>query len=580
MRAWISDRNVAAEIAVGVWAIAVATYSQYAALVNRYVVSGDAPQAISWLQRFRYPDAFNNDLLSDLAAQMHGQLGFVFFYRAFAPLVDPLWLSKFVPVVLLAVFAVYTFRLVNQFSTPFAAVLTAGLAIVTPTFLELMAGGHQRAFALPLMMAFLYYVTISAWRRACVALVILALFYPMGFLLGVPTYAMALVVGCRDRDWIATIRAPFAWLAVVTIACGTLLAVKNVYAPDPRIGRIVTRAEMTGRPEFYAIGRTAILPTPGLPEEMADQLVGTVRSLSLGYPAALLRLATGVSRWALIVPMVLVGLLVTLVVFRGVVRRSLAVPPVLVYFLIAGVMFHVLADRLLFRLYLPSRYLSYPVQLSGLVMAGLAVGYLVASISRTRVRYAVQIVLLVLIGWQVGLTRNIGLIDQSAARPLYEFLQTLPREALIASHPDAADYIPTFARRKVFVNFEQSYPFFDVYWRTMSSRTTSLFDAYYAETREQVYTFCEANGIDYLVVRLRDFDDAYLAHNRIYFQPFERDIRARLISHHRYALAQVADEDMLFRDGDTFVIGRQALKSGARTAGLLKENVCPTAQCS
>lgn len=319
----VKRRNVTAEIVVVLWAAAVATFSQYAALVNRYVVNADAPQAISWLQHFRDPSVFNNDLLSDIASQMHGQIGFVLFYQAFAPLVDPLWLSKFIPIVLLAVFAVYTYRFVNQFSTTFAAVLTAGLAIIAPIYLEIMAGGHQRAFALPLLMAFLYYLTIRAWRRACVTLALQALFYPMGFLLCVPTYAMALVAANWHRDWARTIRAPLAWLAIVTMTFGTLLAVKNVYAPDPRIGRIVTRAEMSGRPEFSVAGRTQILPTLGLPREMSDQLVGITRSLSLDYPAALMRATPGFARTYVIV--LLLGILIVAMglVVRGISRRSL-----------------------------------------------------------------------------------------------------------------------------------------------------------------------------------------------------------------------------------------------------------------
>jgi hypothetical protein len=200
----------------------------------------------------------------------------------------------------------------------------------------------------------------------------------------------------------------------------------------------------------------------------------------------------------------------------------------------------VLADWLLFRLYLPNRYLIYTIQLSGLLTVSLVIGYLVARIPALAVRRAIQVALLVAVAARIDLTRNIGLSDQSAEAPLYEFLRTLPPDSLIASHPYAADFIPTFAHRKVFVNFELSYPFYDNYWRVIRARTSALFDAYYAETREEAYKFCVANNIDYLVVRMRDFQPEYLATHKIYFEPFDTEVRQLVAGLRRHALANIS----------------------------------------
>jgi hypothetical protein len=554
-------RNLAVEVLVVLWAIAVATYSQYAALTNHYVVNGDTPAAISWMQQFRDPTLFNNDLLSDIAAQIQGQPGFVLFYRAFAVFIDPLLLSRFVPIVLLAAFALYTYKFVHRFSTQYAAVLTAGLAIVAPTYLEIMSGGHQRAFALPLLMAFLYYVAISAWRRACAALALQAVFYPMAFLVCVPTYAMALLGLPSRRGWAAAPRHAIVWFVAVVAVCVTLLSIANVFAPDPKIGRIVTRVEMEGRPEFYAAGRTRVLPSEGLRRDMTDQLIALSRALSLGYPHTLLRLTAGLNRAFIMAPLALAMFLASLFIGRALRRRVVVIPPVLIYLLAAGVVMYVLADLVLFRLYLPNRYLVYTVQISGLLIVGLAAGHLVELIRAAQVRRVVQVVLLALIALRVDLTRDIGLADQSAGRPLFEFLETLPPTVLIASHPDAADYIPTFARRKVFLNFELSYPFYDVYWQTITERTTAFFDAYYAGTRADAYEFCVKHRIDYLVVRMRDFQQDYLSTHRIYFEPFEQHVRARIAVTPHHALAGIRPEEMLFRDGDTFVISTDILRA-------------------
>lgn len=567
-------KNVAVQIAVVAWAITVATYSQYASFVNYYVVNSDAPNAITWMQRFRDPDVFKNDLLINFSTQIFGQVGFVWFYRALMPLFDPLLVSRFVPVVLLAIFALYTFWFVRTFSTTFAAVIAAVLAIVTPTYLEIMAGGHQRAFALPLLMAFLYYVATTRWRPACVVLVLQALFYPMAFLICVPTYVLALVGPPFRGVSIGALRQPLLWFVPIVLACGLFLSVRNVFAPDPVVGRIVTRTEMEGKPEYYEIGRTRVLPTSGVVRETVDQVVGLARSLSLDYPHALLSVSPGASKALVLIPLLAILAAALLFAGRAVAQGTLVIPPVLLYFVAAGAVMYVLADWLLFRLYLPNRYLIYTIQLSGLLTASLVIGYLVARIQAPTARRAIQLALLLVVAARIDLTRNIGLTDQSAEAPLYEFLRTLPVDAVIASHPYAADFIPTFAHRKVFVNFELSYPFYDNYWRVIRARTSALFDAYYAETREEAYKFCVANNVDYLVVRMRDFQPEYLATHRIYFEPFDSEVRHLVTGRRQHALSNISPDEMLFRLGDTFVISR-AILNGAVLRGTDASRVAP-----
>ena len=307
---------------------------------------------------------------------------------------------------------------------------------------------------------------------------------------------------------------------------------------------------------------------------MSDQLVGLSRALSLEYPRALLRFTPGSNKAFVVAPLVLIVIAALVVTGRAIARRALVIPPVLIHFLGAGTVMYILADWLLFRLYLPNRYLVYTVQISGLLIASLLTGHLIDRINRLAIRRAVQVLLLVAVAVRIDLTQNIGLNDQSAGRPLYEFLETLPPDAMIAAHPYAADYIPTFAHRKVFLNFELSYPFYDVYWRTIRARTTAFFDAYYARTREETYAFCVANGIDYLVVRERDFQPDYLATHRIYFEPFNTEVRERVAQTGEHALSKVSADEMLFRDGDVFVISREVLKDGlaapqARTGAIV-----------
>lgn len=557
----LKPRNPVAEVAVVLWAIAAATHSQYSSLVNHYVVNGDAPSPIYWLQRFREPLLFRDDLLTDFAVQMHGQWGFVLFYRLLALVAEPLFVSRFMPILLLTVFALYVYKFVRFFSTTYAGVLTAGLAVMMPTYLEIMSGGHQRAFALPMLASFMYYLATGARRTACLILALLAMFYPMVFLVCGITYALSLASPPWNRASLRQRVPALALFAAVLTICSALLALKYTYAPNPQIGRLVTRAEMEGRSEFYVSGRAQVLPTAGLLREFGDHLVGLSRALTLGYPHMLVRGNSSVARKTYVVVPAVLGVLVVGVCFGLAVRRGReVVPKEIPYLVMSGALLYVLADLVLFRLYLPNRYLIYTVHIAGLLMVGLVGGYVINCVRIASVRRVIQVLLLAMVAARIDLAKGVGLTDTTANRPLYEYLATLPANTVIASHPDLGDFIPTFSRRKVFVNFELSVPFFTTYWTTITERTKTFFDAYYAESRQEAYAFCVLNGIDYLVVRARDFDPDYLSGHRIYFEPFDAYVRARLAVHHPYALAAIGTHEMLFRYGDTFVISKDSLK--------------------
>jgi hypothetical protein len=493
---------------------------------------------------------------------MHGQWGFVLFYRIVALAAEPLWVSRFMPIVLLAVFAWYVYKFVRHFSTTYGGVLTAGIAVMMPTYLEIMSGGHQRAFALPMLMAFMYYLATGARLTACLPLALLAMFYPMVFLVCSITYAISLVSPPWDRGSLRRRLPAVALAAAVFTICGALLALKYAYAPNPQIGRIVTRAEMEGRPEFYASGRAQVLPTVGLIREFRDQVVGLARAVTLGYPRTILRSSASTARKPYVVVPAVVGVLTLALYFGLAVRRGRALVPIELGFLVvSGVLMYVIAERVLFRLYMPNRYLVYTVQPAGLLLVGLISAFLINSIRLGLLRRSIQLVLLLLVAARVDLAKGIGLTDVSAERPLYEYLAGLPADVVIATPPELGDFIPTFSRRTVFLNSELSMPFFTTYWTTITDRTKALFDAYYAESRRDVHAFCMRNGIDYLVVRLRDFDPGYLATHRIHFQPFDEYVRSRLATPRPRALARIENHEMLFRYGDTFVISSDTLKN-------------------
>jgi hypothetical protein len=136
-------------------------------------------------------------------------------------------------------------------------------------------------------------------------------------------------------------------------------------------------------------------------------------------------------------------------------------------------------------------------------------------------------------------TRGTGIVDMSSHKDLYDYLQSLPKDSMIAAHPMLADGIPTFTQRKVFINYELSNPFFDRYWETVKKRTYDFFDAYYSENLSSVLKFCKENGIDYLVIDREHFTGEYLAGGEIYFEPFNTYILDLVKKRDNFALTKV-----------------------------------------
>jgi hypothetical protein len=137
---------------------------------------------------------------------------------------------------------------------------------------------------------------------------------------------------------------------------------------------------------------------------------------------------------------------------------------------------------------------------------------------------------------------------------LFRFLNTVPKDAVIAAHPFLADGIPTFAQRIVFVNAELAHPFFDKYWETIKGRTVELLEAYYAEDSSTVQKFCRRNGISYFVVDRWHYDSRYFAAPRVQFEPFNTYVRSLVDGKKEYALLKVPNEEKIFIDGEVFVI--------------------------
>jgi hypothetical protein len=192
------------------------------------------------------------------------------------------------------------------------------------------------------------------------------------------------------------------------------------------------------------------------------------------------------------------------------------------------------------RLFLPGRYIEFSSTVFYAVALGVAVTVLLESLGLSRK----TLLVLVSVGVLLAGARNwhVGIYDYSSDAPLYRFLETTPKSSLVAGPPELMDNVVTFARRKALVTYELSHTWMDKYWAIIKARTFDLFRAYYAADPEEIRDFARRYGINYLVVREKDFSAQNIEKGGIYFEPFDGYIRTLVNSKARFA----ALDDNLF----------------------------------
>lgn len=562
---------------VALAALVIATYSQFAALVNPYVINGDVLQSLYWMQQFRDSELFTNDLLTEYAKHYHAPWGFLLLYRALSVAIDPLTISKLLPIFLFVGTSVYVFKLVQGCTDTYTGLLCASFFLVLPIFLGSMVGGHPRAFGFPFLIIFLYYLIGREHAKACLLLVLQALFYPMIFFLGALTYVFSSVTIRRYRIVLEASRTKVAYFLLAIVIGLATLSAKYVFNDSTAIGKTVTRSQMLNQPEFAEGGRAPdLLDIPSFPNAVLALSRSNALAVIKRYPTSIRQInknLLNISTVPIVIALLLFGMMAITIV--GIIKGEIVVPKEIWYLLLASAIMYKVADIVFFRLYQPNRYILYVIPFVNIYLVSIGMGYLLTQVKARTIQTALKVAMLALILLHGSLNQGIGLRDYSSAyyhqsgiannkfaisKDLYNYLKSLPRDTLLAAHPYLADNIPTFAQRKVLVNSELSHPWFDTYWHTLKIRTTDFFTAYYATDGQSIREFCEKYGIEYLVVDKRHFTEAYLEEGKMYFEPFNTAIKELVRNRHDFALLRVSEMDKLFVDGEVFVIRRDALK--------------------
>ncbi len=478
-----------------VMSLGVAVFNNYPAFLSDFVVTDDARANIFWFHSLNDPELLQNDLLTDFAVYYEAT-GVKYLYTLASAVMDPFLLEKIVPIVLYVLVGFILYELGVFLRGPYCGFLFALFFVVYPGHLEAFNAGYSRIFAYPGAVLCIYFLTTRRPQHMLWLSPVMALFYPIVFLINSLTYFFWVVIRVgRKKAGIEPRRLIIQFLIAMTLSAA--FVVPKYAFSDERFGRLLTHEETLANPGAYKNGRNVILPPQPVHEKYID---------------------------ALDQPFVIIAFVVILLLLR---RKALDVPLEFWLYMASGLILYELAYVFLLKLYFPYKYFRYSFPFVMFFIIALGLGRIVERAPSVAARIAL---LAFLTGaghffYGSNLRPGVSMDDYSPAKPLYDHLKTLPKDALIAAPPYLSDGIPLFAARKVFFNHELASPWFTGYARLIKERIEDFYFAYYSDKPEDFARLKKKHGVDYIIADDRDFKK--LDRRRFYINPYNDFIKAR-----------------------------------------------------
>jgi hypothetical protein len=568
-------------------------WSEWGKVGDRYQVVQDVQNSY-WMARFRNPELFPQDfyfgerladikLWGKIAPIYPRSLGYGLLFYLANPLLDHIWLSKWLVFLLMPLSVAWLYGIgksLRDSATGFTlGVLFAFFALASYDSIAL-SSGLQRAFLLPLMIAFIHAMLRQRYAWACTAIVAGALIYWPALPLLLIAYGLAFFRARRMalRAWL--IPFIFTLLLVGALFLYEVSIEYRLFLP----GQVATSQD----PRFQAQGVMSLF--------VVFPLVGRAGLVMSGTDALNL------------IVLVLLAFLVYQALGRASLRR---VPRVVWDFCAAGVIMYLAALIFLFGfsstfLYLPSRYTQgtifialvvylgmnwadfvdelpqwvkrirnklallaaacalalgisavflrdvIPMQafawLGGVILAGMAAtagGSLLGQAWRQAHKgelkskpsiLALAALALASLASGTAFIRVLGvdMINPTPAeREVYQYVRELPLEALIAGDPEIMSGIPLFSERMTL--YRKLTP-----QRREGPLVVEYFTALYHREPGRMADFCRAHGVSHLVVNIDSFSEAYRQRGEFFYEPYNQQIRELTAGGQEIALAAIS----------------------------------------
>ena len=556
-------KNLSLVLLVIVCATAVFCVGNFDLFLNPYLINDDVQQQLFWMERWRDPLLFEGDFLT-VYSESYVPIGVRAVYWFASYWFNPLLFSNILTAILYLVTAGLFFVWGQEFGDRLTAFLFVSAFFLFTGFLAEMAGGLSRSFVLPLLVAYLLFISQDKIFSASLVILIQSFFNPYVFLLCLLTHTLIMAVKfgpslfptirqsitnfgrmilrSRFATVFKSVRDPHSpkpekrpvepiWgilsqllILNAPVILGLGLACVNVLWYQSHTGYLISWTEMIGKSEYGELGRYELYPVPSFYYELIKPWIFNLSFPYWGSGAGWIMafITGGVFAYAAINS----KSHIKWIKWKGLYGFLFMIP--------ASILLYVLARVFLIKLFVPSRYIYYSLNL--LYCVGFAMALRIFLEKMNLKQFNLYIVLIVLMGFACIKSRHVEFYDFSYYSNLYKFIETTPKDSLIAGCPEIMDNVMTFGKRPAYLTYELSHTWVQPYWNEVKKRTFDLFTAYYSSSPEEIKRFCKSNYIKYLIVRSEDFDRERLKISPSYFEPFNGFIWYLMNSNNYFAV--------------------------------------------
>lgn len=499
------------------------------AFKSEYVVQDDVRQHVFWMRRFLDPELFPNDLIADYF-QSVAPWGYTTFYQLFSAVgIDPILVSKFLPLLLGLVTTGYCFGVCLQLlPVPATGFMASVLLNQNLWCKEDLVSATPRAFVYPLLLAFLYYLLRQSLLPCMVAIALQGLFYPQCMLLSAGLLVLRLLIWKDGRVRLSLRRSDY-WFCAAGLGVALLVLLPYTLTTS-QFGPIITVAQAKTLPEFLPGGRASFFnDNPWM------FWLGGRSGVFPEKPLTPVTLGAGL----------LLPILLRYPYVLPLVRKLRSETILLVQLTLVSLGLFCAAHVVLFKLHLPSRYTQHSLPIIVALAAAIALTLLLDAVFHwahkpnkpgLRVRQVLALEIAVFIGIVIVLYPSI--LDKfprtqykvGEVPTLYKFFAQQPKDSLIASLSSEADNLPTFSQRSVLVSKEYGIPYHTGYYHRFRERSLNLIQAQYSPNLAEVQNFIQKYSIDFWLLDRAAFKVKYIAKNSWLkqFQPAAIEAQAGL----------------------------------------------------
>ena len=529
------------------------------AFSGEYVVQDDARQHVFWMVRFIDPELFPNDLIADYF-QSVAPAGYKAVYQLPARLgINPLVLNKFLPILLGLITTGYCFAISMQLlPIPATALISTLLLNQNLWMKDDIVSATPRGFVYPIFLGFLYYLLRRNLWGVGIAIALLGLFYPQCVFIASGILILRLF---RWQNWRFKLSPNRTDWILCASGLGVAFLVLLPFAlSSSQFGPTITASEARKLPEFLPGGRANFFHRD------------LFKFIFTGY-------RSGMFPRSLFTPVTLLfGLLLPILVgFRShfpLLKQLTNSSAILGQIVIASIAMFFAAHAVLFKLHLPSRYTGVTFRIVIAFASAIALSIIVdqmwrwaSSQERAKITIAMAVTLVISIAL-IGYPSFVKEFPRTAYRigetpKLYKFFQQTPKDSLIASVAEEANYIPTFSQRSILAGSEYAIPYQVGYYRQFRQRFIDLIRAQYSPNLAEVKNFIRKYKIDFWLLDAGGLTKDYLKnHRRVQqYQPAAKEALDKLQKGAIPALSKVMKTCQIFENKGFVVLDANCINN-------------------